>query len=84
MEISIDRSPQHWFQNEGSNSELFDHKNDAITARSQMMFCTLNSSAYDNLEIHIHNSEKGYAQTFSNTVYSVKWDSQGTIKIGTT
>ena len=30
MEISIEMSPQHWCPNEGSNSELFDHENDAL------------------------------------------------------
>ena len=35
MEISIERSPQHCWPNEGSNSELFDHKNDAVTAGPQ-------------------------------------------------
>ena len=33
MEISIKRSPQHWCLSEGSNSELFAHKSDALTAR---------------------------------------------------
>ena len=32
MEISIKRSPQHWCSSEGSNSELFAHENDALTA----------------------------------------------------
>ena len=38
MEISIERSPPHWCPNEGSNSELFDHKNDTLTARPQKKF----------------------------------------------
>ena len=33
MEINIERSPQHWCPSEGSNSELFAHENDALTAR---------------------------------------------------
>ena len=37
MEISIERSHQHWCPNEGSNSELFDHKNDAVTARPHII-----------------------------------------------
>ena len=37
MEISIERSPQHWCPNEGSNSELFDHKNDTVIARPQLL-----------------------------------------------
>ena len=35
MEISIERSLQHWCPNEGSNSEPFDHKNDGVTAQPQ-------------------------------------------------
>ena len=35
MESSIDRSPEHWCTNERSNSELFAHENDALTARPQ-------------------------------------------------
>ena len=33
MEINIERSPQHWCPSQGSNSELFAHENDALTAR---------------------------------------------------
>ena len=33
MEINIERSPQHWCPREGSNSELFAHENDTLTAR---------------------------------------------------
>ena len=36
MEIKIERSPQHWCPSEGSNSELFAHENDALTARPQL------------------------------------------------
>ena len=36
MEISIERSPQHECPSEGSNSELFVHENDALTARPQL------------------------------------------------
>ena len=36
MEINIERSPQHWCPSEGSNSELFAHENDALTARPQL------------------------------------------------
>ena len=38
MEISIEGSPQHRCPNEGSNSEHFDHKNDAVTARPQLRY----------------------------------------------
>ena len=37
MEINIERSPQHWFPSEGSNSELFAHENDSLTARPQVI-----------------------------------------------
>ena len=36
MEINIERSPQHWCPSEGSNSELFAHENDTLTARPQL------------------------------------------------
>ena len=36
MEISIERSRQHCCPNEGSNSEHFAHKNDAVTGRLQL------------------------------------------------
>ena len=36
MEISIERSPQHWCPNEGSNLKHFAHKNYAVTARPQL------------------------------------------------
>ena len=36
MKISIERSPQHWCPNEGSNSELFGHSNDTVAARPQL------------------------------------------------
>ena len=36
MEINIERSPQHWCLSEASNSELFAHENDALTARPKL------------------------------------------------
>ena len=36
MEINIERSPQHWCPSKGSNSELFAHENDTLTARPQL------------------------------------------------
>ena len=36
MEINIEKSPQHWCPSEGSNSELFAHENDTLTARPQL------------------------------------------------
>ena len=39
IEINIERSPQDWCPSEGSNSELFAHENDALTARPQ--FCLI-------------------------------------------
>ena len=36
MEINIERSPQHWCPSDGSNSELFAHENDTLTARPQL------------------------------------------------
>ena len=38
MEINIKRSPEHWCLSEGSNSELFAHENDTLTARPQLHF----------------------------------------------
>ena len=37
MEINIERSPQHWCPSEGSNSELFAHENDTLTARPEII-----------------------------------------------
>ena len=49
MEINIKRSPDHWWPSEGSNSELFAHENDALTAAFEMLaiiflLVTLNSN----------------------------------------
>ena len=32
MGINIERSPKHWCPSQGSNSELFAHENDTLTA----------------------------------------------------
>ena len=45
MEITFERSPQHWGPNEGSNSEPFDHKNDAVTDRPQLQIYFMSPSS---------------------------------------
>ena len=55
MEINIERSPQHCCPSEGSNSELFAHENDALTARPQ-----LHKVLREDLALGSHLRDKGH------------------------
>ena len=54
MEINIERSPQHRCPSEGSNSELFAHENNTLTARPQKF----NQTTSNIITINMSNDNK--------------------------